>query len=413
MNVLYVTPVLSWPAIGGPELRVENSIKTLSRIADLHVAYRSRVTDDTARSLKSNYELICAKFLGLPSSLPAARRPVIRVIRIIERGLKKLFGYSNEIDVMMDGRFLATYCERNNIDLVWFGYGNISYPLIHYFKRKMPGIKAVCDTDSVWSRFVLRGLPFENSDARKKQILKEGRKKEKEERALIEICDVVTAVSEVDAEYYRAVSARDDTVWLFSNALDFDRYDREAVPPDGLVSPCAVITGTYWPSSPMEKGTRWFLEEVFPIVRKQIPSAHIYIIGRGSKEVLTDVSGANITLLGELDDVIPYLKYCNISLVPLLFESGTRFKILEAGACETPVVSTSLGAEGIPVENGRNILIADTPQSFAEAIISMLRDKGKADRIAKELRILITENYGLDRLEKEAKQIFKYLGYDT
>jgi glycosyltransferase involved in cell wall biosynthesis len=113
----------------------------------------------------------------------------------------------------------------------------------------------------------------------------------------------------------------------------------------------------------------------------------------------------NWRITGKLESVLPYLCHVNVSLVPLRFESGTRFKILEAGACKIPVVSTTLGAEGIPVTNEYDILIADEPQEFAEAILKLIRDKALAEKISTNLHKLIQQKYSISSLVDEGKEI--------
>jgi glycosyltransferase involved in cell wall biosynthesis len=110
-----------------------------------------------------------------------------------------------------------------------------------------------------------------------------------------------------------------------------------------------------------------------------------------------------------VDSVLPYLCHADVALVPLHFESGTRFKILEAGACGVPQVSTTLGAEGIPVVDGRDILIADRPEAFAGAILRLLEDKPLAARLAESCERLVREQFSVPRLGRDAKSILAYL----
>src|SRR4029077_17781489 len=135
------------------------------------------------------------------------------------------------------------------------------------------------------------------------------------------------------------------------------------------------LAGTFWPGSPMEDAARWVIENILPIVRQQIPNLHLYIVGADSDKTVPDISDPKITITGKLPSVLPYLSHADVSLVPLRFESGTRFKILEAGACGIPVVSTTLGAEGIAVEHGRDILLADEPEAFASSIIRLIKER--------------------------------------
>jgi glycosyltransferase involved in cell wall biosynthesis len=159
----------------------------------------------------------------------------------------------------------------------------------------------------------------------------------------------------------------------------------------------------------MEDSARWMLEFVLPLVKRDVPDIHFYIAGRGSDKILADVKDENVTVAGELPSVLPYLTNASVAIVPLRFESGTRFKILEAGACGIPVVSTTLGAEGIPTTDGKDILIADTPEDFAHAIIAVIRDSQLADSLGSNLKELVTGKYSVDSLANEGLSILQYI----
>jgi glycosyltransferase involved in cell wall biosynthesis len=93
----------------------------------------------------------------------------------------------------------------------------------------------------------------------------------------------------------------------------------------------------------------------------------------------------------------------------LKFESGTRFKILEAGACGIPLVSTTLGAEGLPVIHEEHILLADDPAGFADAIVRLIGDKQLAERLASNCRELVRTSYSVESLRREAAHILALL----
>ena len=95
--------------------------------------------------------------------------------------------------------------------------------------------------------------------------------------------------------------------------------------------------------------------------------------------------------------------------MPLRFESGTRFKILEAGACGIPVVSTTLGAEGIPVTHGRDILIADEPETFAESIVQLIANRDLAMGVGESLKMLVRDKHSVASLAQEGQSILKCL----
>lgn len=410
MRVLFTTPILEHPAAGGPQLRIENSIKALSRVCELDIISGSTLTvGDAGKEAREFYRNYCHEFCSLPSlTRPVSSNRYLRKLQRIARRLWRLY----QSDLVADAAFILNHVDRRNIDVVWFGYGNISYPLIKCIKKLRPGLKVVCDTDSVWSRFLLRELPYVTGP-RKQQILESGREKEAEERAWVNLCEVTTAVSEVDAEYYRGLAINSKCVHLFSNVIDLESYKLAPPPPAGFKNPSIYLAGSFGHyNSPMDTATRWVLEEVFPLVLQSHPDVHFYIVGRSSELGFGHMNGPNITVTGRLKTVLPYLCNTDVALVPLKFESGTRFKILEAGACKVPLVSTILGAEGIPVVDGEHILIADEPKDFANAIVRLLDDKELARKLAVNCHDLVKENFSVETLAVEAKQILEYLNHD-
>ena len=123
---------------------------------------------------------------------------------------------------------------------------------------------------------------------------------------------------------------------------------------------------------------------------------------------MADISDESISIVGKINSVLPYLQNSDVVLVPLMFESGTRFKILEAGACGIPVVSTTLGAEGLDVIDGRDILIADKPEEFATAVLRLIYDKVYAKQIAFNCKKLVQDQYGIKKLEKEGEFVLNH-----
>jgi glycosyltransferase involved in cell wall biosynthesis len=403
MRVLFTSPILEHPAVGGPQLRIENSIKALSRVCDLWVISRAPGSVVELESTKEFFRPYCRGFTILPQILVSAkdRSLASRVRRWVSR--KTGFG------AVATAKFLLRYADEIGADVLWFGYGNISYPVMRAFRRLRPNLKIVCDTDSVWSRFVLRELPYATGE-RRKQIAKAGKKKEAEEREWVDFCDVTTAVSEVDAEYYRGLTNNKAKIHLFPNVIDVDSYRQPPPAPDDFSKPAIFLAGSFGRAhSPMDMAARWMLEEVFPLLRERIPGVHFYIVGNNSDRSFGHLNGPNTTATGRLESVLPYLCHANVALVPLKYESGTRFKILEAGACSVPLVSTTLGAEGIPVIDGEHILIADDASGFASAILRLLEDKELANMLAANCNRLVCKQFSVDALAKDASRILEYL----
>jgi glycosyltransferase involved in cell wall biosynthesis len=408
VRVLFTTPILGHPAAGGPELRIENSIKALSQISDLYLYSRVSLGVLGGPGAYSFYSQYVKGFYFAPTMAPGylvgrfARRTANFFYRKIFKKPLFSFGESEE-----DFRDLLNTADKIGADLIWLGYGNISYPLLKHI-RENSSYKVVVDTDSVWSRFLLRGLPFTRSDKERERIELAGKAKQEEERWGTELADVTTAVSGVDREYYQSLVDDKDKVMLFSNVIDFEKY-REVHMNKKIKKPCVYLAGSFGYGSPMEDAARWTIEKVMPSVWAEFPDVHFYILGKGSKEVLKDVGDRRVSVLGRVPSVLPYLCSVDIALVPLKFESGTRFKILEAGACGIPIVSTTLGAEGIPVVDKENILIADTPSDFADSIKWLLKNQDKARELSSNCREMVAKNYSISKAREEAKRILEYL----
>ncbi len=409
-KILFATPVLQHPAAGGPYLRIENSIKALSRISDLYIYSRVGLENIGGITGLSFYQQYCKEFYFAPFTASENRYITFakRVINFLSRKIAKdniitPVGQESEKDF----HDLLKVADTVQADFIWLGYGNISYPLLKYIKSNS-AYKVVLDTDSVWSRFILRELPYAINAEEYQKIEKAGREKAEEERWGTQLADVTTAVSEVDADYYRSFAKHPTQIQLFSNVIDPANY-QQVPPPANFKTPSIYLAGTFWVRSPMEDAARWVIQYVLPLLRQRIPNIHFYVIGNGSERELADINDEGITITGRLPSVLPYLCNVNVALVPLRFESGTRFKILEAGACGIPVVSTTLGTEGIPVTHGRNILIADDPETFAESIAQLIANRDLAMGVGESLKMLVRDKYSVVSLAQEGQSILKCL----
>ncbi len=402
-HVLFTTPVLRHPPNNGPSLRIENSIKALSSVSELSVIARAAPDTAAGKAAQDFYKGYAQDFLWAPS----AQSPLLKLPYM--RAFSPFISVIQHRAVIRDCKFIERYMRDHSIDVLWCGFGNISFDLIRQIKADQPHAKIVCDTDSVWSWFILRELPYEKSPLRRVEINRAGQKKEREESALVNLADATTAVSAIEADYYRSLAKDPARIKLFSNVIDIHNYAFEAQRAAKIQKPCICLTGSFWPRSPMHRATLWFVDEVMPIVRRTIPSAQVYVVGAGSKRTVKYVGVPHVTIVGDVPTVLPYLHAADVSVVPLAFESGTRFKILEAGACCVPVVSTTLGAEGLPITHEKDILIADSPVDFANSVIRVIQDRGFAAEMAQNLHDLVRARFSIDAAAREAREVLRFL----
>jgi glycosyltransferase involved in cell wall biosynthesis len=156
-----------------------------------------------------------------------------------------------------------------------------------------------------------------------------------------------------------------------------------------------VFTGSMdW--LPNEDAMLYFCDKVLPIIRAEEPAVRLSIVGRAPTPAVSKLGeiyrdAARVT--GRVDDVRPYIAEAGVYVVPLRIGGGTRLKIFEAMSMAKAVVSTGVGAEGLPVEDGRHVLIADEPNTFARAVVRLLRDVGRRRELEAAARALVVERY--------------------
>jgi glycosyltransferase involved in cell wall biosynthesis len=134
---------------------------------------------------------------------------------------------------------------------------------------------------------------------------------------------------------------------------------------------------------------------ILPLIRKEIPQAEAWVVGRSPSQRLRNLNSQNagIQVTGSVEDVRPFIAESPVYVVPIRIGGGTRIKIFEAMAMGKAVVSTSVGAEGLPVTHGKDILLADTPEEFAAQVVRLARDKSARDALGASARRLVEENY--------------------
>ena len=150
---------------------------------------------------------------------------------------------------------------------------------------------------------------------------------------------------------------------------------------------------------PNKTGLLWFYKNVWPLVIRQLPGRILYVVGRGSTSPYSELlQDKTINFIGEVAEVAPFYRKCNIAIAPLLNGSGTRFKILEAMSLGNPVVTTTIGAEGIDAVPGSDIAIADDATGFADKIIRLSTDRALSASISGHARQLVEDKYSWDKI---------------
>jgi polysaccharide biosynthesis protein PslH len=210
------------------------------------------------------------------------------------------------------------------------------------------------------------------------------------ERRCLERADHVLAVSEFDRAYFSKF-IKPDKLSVIPTGVDVNYFRPSA---GGEVEYRLVFTGSMdW--LPNEDGIFWFVEKILPQVRRQIPGVSLYVVGRRPTTRLKELPARaqSVVVTGGVEDIRPYLGQGSVYVVPLLVGGGTRLKIFEAMAAGKAVVSTTIGAEGLPVSDGKNICLADQPEVFADRVTELFLNRGLRMRLGKSARRLVEESY--------------------
>jgi glycosyltransferase involved in cell wall biosynthesis len=211
--------------------------------------------------------------------------------------------------------------------------------------------------------------------------------------------DAVIAVSEGDAALMQAEYGI-DRVQAVPTGVDTE-YFRPTPASERRPASLLFLGSMDW--TPNADGVRYFVEEVLPRISARVPDVHLTIVGRDPTPDVQALAAASsrVTVTGTVPDVRPYLAGAAALVVPLRVGGGTRLKIFEAMASETPVVSTTIGAEGLPVEPGRHLLIGDSPEAMADAAVRLLQDRVAAIAMARAAAALVHERFGWESVARD------------
>lgn len=203
--------------------------------------------------------------------------------------------------------------------------------------------------------------------------------------------DGIVAISSNDAAMCRSLGFAGH-VCVVPFSVDLRDYSPVLDPTD---PPTVFHIGSlYW--EPNRQGVEWFLREIFPLVRKRFPGATFHLAG-AIPEHLSLPFKDGVIVHGIVRDAKEFMRMHSVLIVPLLSGSGIRSKIIEAMALGKAVVSTSIGAEGLDCTNGEHLLLADEPESFADAVVALLTNRELVRQLGMSARRLVEERYNLDR----------------
>ena len=224
------------------------------------------------------------------------------------------------------------------------------------------------------------------------------------EQKMVRKLDHVIAVSEHDKKLM-AAWADPARITVVPTGVDTGQFSPSQSP--GREKPLVVFVGAMdW--EPNVDAAKYFCAEIWPLVLAKVPEAKFRIVGRNPDRRVQVLAGASVEVTGRVPSVVEHLREAAVVVVPLRVGGGTRLKIYEAMAVGKAVVSTTVGAEGLDVHHGQDMILADSPASFAESVIRLLSDadlRSRQGRAAAEL----AANYGWPRIARKFGEVLQEL----
>ncbi len=381
MKVLFVSLDFMIPADRGlrvrslSQLRVLSSVPAVDTITVLSLS-DAPVAKERLEALEREVPKVRAEPAVLqPTHMRRSPRSLPRLLWLRLRGVPYLIAKHDNPGL---ARLVEKHLRREPYDIIYLGHLGVASVLARG-RRLAPGARFVLEEHNVeWAIFERLAPTFQGLMRHVARL--EARALRRFERDTLRAVDSVVAISEADAQSLRTLSGVTATVVPNHIELGPTRTER-------VRSPSLAYTGHLaW--QPNTQGLDWFCAEVWPLIRRRLPQATLVIAGPGLRrsadgafEVPTAWSKDGIQTVGYVPDLEDLYQNCVAMVAPIVGGSGVRMKLLESMRAGMPTVTTTDGAAGLAVQNGREMLIADEPAVFADEVVRLLSDENLRDRI--------------------------------
>lgn len=395
MNLLYVTFGLPVPPDSGARLRDFNLIRRVARHHGVWVLSLLEFEDELQRSP----ELL--QFCQGVDGVVASRGP--------------LGSLATALDGLARGRPMATapyfyrrlaqkisaLTRRVSFDAVQFEHSFLA-PYRHALAPGFNGC-TVLSLHNIGAQQYRTMLNMSSGISRVPAALKWWLMRGWEAHASNEFDQVIT-VSEGDCGRLHELGARGH-VSVIENGVDCSALQPLDEPAEGSDELLFIGTMGYLPN---RDAARYFCREIFPRILEHRPGCVLNLVGSGGKEHLADIEKPGvINVTGRVRDIVPWYQRSRLAVVPLRSGGGSRLKILEAMALGRAVVSTSLGREGLALQDGQEIITADEPGPFAEAVVRLLENQSLRDEMVRAARTRVELSYDWDLLAGRLLELYE------
>jgi glycosyltransferase involved in cell wall biosynthesis len=392
MRILYVAPKIPWPATDGGRIAIYELIRHITARGH-QAAFLGFGSSQAADELCAHANLLWAKAVAHNT----ATNPVSALGNLLSPLPYTASKYKS--GAMADA--IRSALQEELFDLVQLENTHMAHYLGVVQRHNKPAVLRLHNVESLLAERYARTVPPPLSW----YVSLQARRMAQFESRACEQASLCLAITEEDAERIRRL-APDAQVAVSPAGVDLERFSPQLMSEEpGTV---VYVASMNWP--PNADSARWFRTEIWPRILKEEPTARWIIVG---KDPPTDIlhwpeEDRSITVTGFVEDIRPDLNRGSVVVVPLRSGGGMRLKILEAMAAGKAVVSTPLGAEGIPARNGEEIILAPADRTFAAEVVRLLRQGSERKRIGKAARVWV-ERYGWNRIAEALEREYSAL----
>lgn len=395
MKILVLDEEFPYPPNTGKRIRSFNLLMRLARNHELHyLAYGDRDSESYAALAKNGMNPIAVK-----PQVPAKSGLLFYFRLFLNLFSSRPYIVSSHYSTLFD-QAVGSAVQELNPDIIiceWTPYA--------VFVEKYKNVKRMVVAHNVETRIWQRYFENEKQSAKRWYIGKQAVKLENFERAVFKYVDGVTAVSDIDADQIHSFNHH-VPVEVVENGVDLEYFNA----PAGLRDRNKLVFVGTMDWRPNQDCVQYFVKDILPLIHKERPEIEVIFVGRNAPPhimALNKIKGVKVT--GAVDDVRPYMEEGDVYIVPLRIGGGTRLKILDALAMRKAVVSTSVGAEGLDLQDGKHLLLADSPERFASRVLKLLDDPRLAESLGEAGRCQVEEKYGWDKLAGKLEKFISEL----
>jgi polysaccharide biosynthesis protein PslH len=395
-RLLFLCQTLPFPPDEGVNIRTYNIIRLLSRTFDITALcfFRksARRTINAVRASRAGLQPYAnVEAFPIPQEHSQARLVLDHLRSVLTGRVYTRFAYASGTYK----RHLRELLRNQRFDLVHMDSLDLSgyLPLLD-------GLPVVCTHHNVESDLLDRRAQVEGSWLMRRYLAHQAKLTRAEELNWTHRVALNIAVSPVDAAVLERMSSN-ARVEVVPNGVDVEVFQPTEAARRGI-----IFVGAHgW--FPNRDGMEYFAKEILPLIRRSIPEVTVTWVGRASDEFRRRFAEEHgITLTGYVDDVRPFVQEGACYVVPLRAGGGTRLKILDAWAMGKAVVSTSVGCEGLAAEDGKNILVRDTSESFARAVVDVLNNDELRSTLERGARATAEARYDWDIIGESLTSLY-------